>query len=126
MFNVDEIVSVYVENYETVILTNADEEESNVKESVDKINNYLTDGFVKCHCSDDNTPMLFNIQHIVRCTTDGETSTVYMHTDVEYEVNESVERIFNGINNPQMYNGRKKTAKKEKIVTEKSSSDNQK
>ena len=57
MFNVDEIVSVYVENYETVILTNADEEESNVKESVDKINNYLTDGFVKCHCSDDNTPI---------------------------------------------------------------------
>ena len=128
MFNVDEIVSVYVENSETVVLTNADEEESNVKESVDKINNYLTDGFVKCHCSDDNTPMLFNIQHIVRCTTDGETSTVYMHTDVEYEVNESVERIFNGINNPQMYSGsgKKKSAKKEKVATEEKSSEKQK
>ena len=81
MFNVDEIVSVYVEDGVTVILTNTDEEESNVKESVDKINNYLTDDFVKCHCSDDNTPMLFNTQHIIRFTTDGDTSTVYMHTD---------------------------------------------
>ena len=121
MFNVDEIVLVYVEDGVTVILTNSDESESNVKESVDKINNYLTDGFVKCHCSDDNAPVLFNIQHIIRCTTDGDTSTVYMHTDVEYEVNESVERIFNGIINPQMYNGSKKSVKKEKVTIEKSS-----
>ena len=107
-------------------MTNADEEEPNVQESVDKINNYLTDGFVKCHCSDANTPILFNLKHIVRCTTDDETSTVYMHTNVEYEVNESVERIFNGINNPQMYNGGKKSVKKEKVATEKSSSEKQK